>query len=212
VVTGGKRRVAGGRRAPVQARSRRRVAEILDGTARLVDEVGPDAVTTTLIAERLGIAVGTIYTYFEDRSAIFDEIVAVTIAANDRLVSELRIDPPTGDWVRNGANVIDRLADAYRSTPGFRALYLSRHVSPAMLDAMRRTDEDQARSALADLVERGYCVDSPVPLDVLRMYVGLVDKGLDLAFRDDPNGNDSLILETKHAVQAYMELYLQPPG
>jgi len=196
----------------VQARGRRRLAEILDGTARLVDEVGPDAVTTTLIADRLGIAVGSIYSYFGDRSAIFDEIVAATIVANDRLVSALRADPPTDDWLINGANVIDRLADAYRSTPGFRALYLSRHVSATMLEAMRRTDEDQARAALADLVARGYRVDSPVPLDVLRMYVGLVDKGLDLAFRDNPAGDESLILETKRAVHAYMELYLHRPG
>ena len=196
----------------MQARGRRRLAEILDGTARLVDEVGPDAVTTTLIAERLGIAVGSIYSYFGDRSAIFDEIVAATIVANDRLVSALRTDPPTDDWLINGADVIDRLADAYRSTPGFRALYLSRHVSPTMLEAMRRTDEHQAQAALADLVARGYRVDSPVPLDVLRMYVGLVDKGLDLAFRDDPAGDESLILETKRAVHAYMELYLHRPG
>ena len=196
----------------MQARGRRRLAEILDGTARLVDEVGPDAVTTTLIAERLGIAVGSIYSYFDDRSAIFDEIVAATIVANDRLVNALRTDPPTDDWLINGANVVDRLADAYRSTPGFRALYLSRHVSPTMLEAMRRTDEDQARAALADLVARGYRVDSPVPLDVLRMYVGLVDKGLDLAFRDDPAGHEGLILETKRAVHAYMELYLHRPG
>ena len=146
MVTGGKRRAASVRRAPVQARSRRRVAEILDGTARLVDEVGPDAVTTTSIAERLGIAVGSVYTYFRDRSAIFDEIVAATIADNDRLVGALRANPPTDDWLLNGAHVIDRLADVYRSAPGFRALYLSRHVSPAMVEAMRRTDEEQAQA------------------------------------------------------------------
>ena len=81
-----------------------------------------------------------------------------------------------------------------------------------MVEAMRRTDEEQAKGALADLVARGYHLDTPVPLDVMRMYVGLVDKGLDLAFRDDPAGNDSLILETKRAVHAYMDLYVHPPG
>lgn len=200
------------RRAPVQARSRQRMADIVEGTARLIDEFGPDSVTTTLIADELGISVGSIYAYFDDRSAIFDEIVAETIAANHLLVNGLRADPPHADWLATGAVIIDRLADAYRSTPGFRALYLSRHVSPTMLETMQRTDEEQAKLALADLAARGYRVRSEVPLDVLRMYVGLVDKGLDLAFRDDPSGNDSLIDETKRVVRAYMELYLHGAG
>lgn len=194
----------------MQARSRRRIADILEGTARLVDEIGPDAVTTTVIADTLGISVGSIYTYFDDRAAIFDEIVAATIAANDTLVNEVRADPPSADWLTTGAVIIDRLADAYRTTPGFRALYLSRHVSPMMLETMQHTDEEQAQRSLADLEARGYEVVSPRPLDVVRMYVGLVDKGLDLAFRDDPAGDESLLTETKRAVRAYMELYVRP--
>ncbi|MEV4646193.1 TetR family transcriptional regulator, partial [Saccharopolyspora sp. NPDC049357] len=46
------------RRKPVQQRSAQRVERMLAATAGLIDEVGYDGLTTTLIAERAGVAVG----------------------------------------------------------------------------------------------------------------------------------------------------------
>ncbi|MEV4649233.1 TetR family transcriptional regulator, partial [Saccharopolyspora sp. NPDC049357] len=46
------------RRKPVQQRSAQRVEKMLAATAGLIDEVGYDGLTTTLIAERAGVAVG----------------------------------------------------------------------------------------------------------------------------------------------------------
>ncbi|HEX8865495.1 MAG TPA: TetR/AcrR family transcriptional regulator, partial [Lentzea sp.] len=47
------------RRQPVQQRSAKRVERMLEACATLIDEVGYDGVTTTLIAERAGVAVGS---------------------------------------------------------------------------------------------------------------------------------------------------------
>src|SRR3954468_24548283 len=44
------------RRVPVQGRSVARVARMLDACAELVDEMGYEALTTTLLAERAGVA------------------------------------------------------------------------------------------------------------------------------------------------------------
>lgn len=208
--------VAGARRAPVQARSRQRVEDILETTARLVDVLGPDNVTTTSIADSLEISVGSIYNYFEDRSAIFDAIVARSIAAHDAIIAATRASTPANDrrppeaWLEMAFTVIDRLADAYRTEPGFRALWFSQHLSPAMLESMRRSDEAQARRLLDALTGAGLYLDCPNRLDAMRMHVGLIDKGLDLAFRDSPSGNDQIIAETKQVVRQYIGAYLKP--
>ena len=59
-----------------------RVEQILDAVESLVVETGTDCVTTTQVSERMGIAVGTIYQYFDDR----DDLL---IAAHDRMLSRL---------------------------------------------------------------------------------------------------------------------------
>lgn len=70
------------RRKPMQKRSIERVEQILDAVESLVVETGTDCVTTTQVSERMGIAVGTIYQYFDDR----DDLL---IAAHDRMLSRL---------------------------------------------------------------------------------------------------------------------------
>src|SRR3954463_8828984 len=58
------------RRVPVQGRSVARVNRMLDACAQLVDEVGYDGLTTTLLAERPGVAIGSVYQFFPDKRAI----------------------------------------------------------------------------------------------------------------------------------------------
>src|SRR5213592_2982294 len=58
------------RRVPVQGRSVARVARMLDACAELVDEVGYESLTTTMLAERAGVAIGSVYQFFPDKRAI----------------------------------------------------------------------------------------------------------------------------------------------
>jgi hypothetical protein len=39
------------------------------------------------------------------------------------------------------------------------------------------------------------------------MVIGIIDKGLDLAFRIDPAGDRNIVSETVSAVVAYLERY-----
>ena len=192
----------------MQTRSRQRIEDILEVTAQLVDEVGPDAVTTTIIAERLGISVGSIYAYFVDRSAIFDEIVGRAIARHDELIEATRNNLGDTSWLDGSFAVIDLLVELYREESGFRSLWFSHHLSAEMLESMRRSDEAQAHHLLERLQASGLRLDCPSPVNTMRMYVGLVDKGLDLAFRLDPNGDAAMIEETKLVVRRFLEPFI----
>lgn len=203
--------VAATRREPVQTRSRERINAILDVTAALVDELGPDQVTTTLIAEHAEISVGSIYAYFRDRSAIFDAIVGRSILELDRVSFKARDQHLGGDFITASLAVIDAIADLYRSLPGFRALYFSKFVSPEMLAAMQHSDEAHVRVLLARLqYDNAQYLDCDDPAMAVRLYVGLIDKGLDLAFRLDPEGDPSMVAETKRAVTTYLGSLLRP--
>jgi AcrR family transcriptional regulator len=57
------------RRVPKQRRSLEIVAAILEAARQLLRE-GPDAVTTTAIAERAGVSVGSLYRYFPNKEAV----------------------------------------------------------------------------------------------------------------------------------------------
>jgi AcrR family transcriptional regulator len=62
------------RKQPQQTRSRATVSAVLEATIRILDREGPDATTTTRIAQVAGISIGTLYQYFSDREAILDAL------------------------------------------------------------------------------------------------------------------------------------------
>lgn len=199
------------RRAPVQTRSRERITTILDVTAQLVDRIGPENVTTTVIAEHARMSVGSIYAYFKDRAAIFDSIVTRSIERQDAIITETRERFADLPFQEASFHVIDAIATLYRTEPGFRALWFSNFMSPEMVTEMRRSDEENARTLLERMrtTHRAHLV-CPDPMVAARLYVGLIDIGLGLAFRHDAEGDQKMIDETKHAAATYLASYLRP--
>ncbi len=62
------------RRTPQQARSQQRVEEILRATADLLVEDGYERLTTSAIAKRAGISVGSLYQFFANKDAILQAL------------------------------------------------------------------------------------------------------------------------------------------
>jgi AcrR family transcriptional regulator len=58
------------RKTPVQARSNVTVDAILEATIQVLLTVGKERLTTTLVAFRAGVSVGTLYQYFPNKSAL----------------------------------------------------------------------------------------------------------------------------------------------
>ena len=58
------------RKSPVQARSAASVDAILDATIQVLLRVGKERLTTTRVALRAGVSVGTLYQYFPNKSAL----------------------------------------------------------------------------------------------------------------------------------------------
>ena len=58
------------RKSPVQARSTASVDAILEATIQVLLAMGKDRLTTTRVARRAGVSVGTLYQYFPNKSAL----------------------------------------------------------------------------------------------------------------------------------------------
>lgn len=58
------------RKSPVQARSVASVEAILKATIQVLLKVGKESLTTTRVAARAGVSVGTLYQYFPNKSAL----------------------------------------------------------------------------------------------------------------------------------------------
>jgi AcrR family transcriptional regulator len=58
------------RKSPVQARSVASVDAILEATIQVLLQVGKERLTTTKVAQRAGVSVGTLYQYFPNKSAL----------------------------------------------------------------------------------------------------------------------------------------------
>jgi AcrR family transcriptional regulator len=58
------------RKSPVQARSSASVDAILEATVQVLLQVGKERLTTTKVALRAGVSVGTLYQYFPNKSAL----------------------------------------------------------------------------------------------------------------------------------------------
>jgi AcrR family transcriptional regulator len=58
------------RKQPVQARSAASVDAILEATTQVLLSVGKERLTTTKVALRAGVSVGTLYQYFPNKSAL----------------------------------------------------------------------------------------------------------------------------------------------
>ena len=58
------------RKSPVQARSAASVDAILEATIQVLLDAGKERLTTTRVARRAGVSVGTLYQYFPNKSAL----------------------------------------------------------------------------------------------------------------------------------------------
>jgi AcrR family transcriptional regulator len=58
------------RKSPVQARSTASVDAILEATVQVLLDVGKERLTTTRVASRAGVSVGTLYQYFPNKSSL----------------------------------------------------------------------------------------------------------------------------------------------
>ena len=198
------------RRVPVQGRSVARVNRMLDACAQLVDEVGYDGLTTTLLAERAGVAIGSVYQFFPDKRAIVQALTLRNLEAYlQRLSTRLQQEKSTHWWGAVDA-AIDEYIAMHRTTPGFRTLHFGDVVDVHLIDAERDNNEVIA-DHLAELLVRYHNVaDRPRLRFALVIAVEAADALIKLAFRRQAEGDEAVLVEAKALVREYLHRHVGP--
>lgn len=151
---------------------------------------------------------GWLYDYFPNREAIFDAVMDRSIASVTPLVERVHAEHADEPWQKVLGAVIDALFAFYQTDTGFRVLWFSRFQSAQMIQANVSHDLADARLALGRLEQAGLHLSHPNPEVVMHLTIGIIDKGLDLAFRLHPAGDAAVVQETKVAVCAHLERYV----
>ncbi|MCU1594884.1 MAG: TetR family transcriptional regulator [Frankiales bacterium] len=186
--------VSAARRAPVQRRSALRVEAMLDAAAGLLDDVGPEGLTTSGIARRAGVSVGSLYQFFPDKHAVVEALARRSFQRFSALLAGV----DNLDWQQTVDAVIDAYVEFSRAEPGFLTLSFGGPVSVHVLDPQDDNNAVVAR-ALGALF-----ADLDLTEDATRLAVEVGDAILALAFRRDRDGDPALIAEAKVAVKAYL--------
>ncbi|WP_184839302.1 TetR family transcriptional regulator [Allocatelliglobosispora scoriae] len=196
------------RRVPVQGRSVARVQRMLDACAELVDEVGYEGLTTTLLAERAGVAIGSVYQFFPDKRAV---VQALTLRNVEAYLARLAERIPAGellDWWDGVDAAIEEYIELHRTVPGFRTLHFGDVVDVHLIDAERDNNQVIA-DHLADLLIRYHSViDRPKLRFALMIAVEAADALIKLAFRRNTDGDDEVLIESKALVREYLHRHV----
>lgn len=197
------------RNEPRQARGRERVERILEVAKDLVAREGVDALTTTRVADEVGISVGSLYHYFTDKAAIVNALARAYLDEFEGEMERLAAESEDGGWDDPVATILDAFAERYRREPAYRALWFGRALSAELLEADRRNKAALAEGLRRLLADRGLARDGDALATACFAGVLAADALLQEAFRRDPRGEPALLDEAKVMLRGYLGVVTQ---
>jgi AcrR family transcriptional regulator len=198
------------RNVPTQARSRRRLAAVLDAAEAVLADEGVSAFTTNRVAARAGIPVGSVYRYFEDKEGIVEALAVRFWSEFAELVARVADADARDPLADPGAAVLETLAAGFRARPAFLALWYGGLRSARVRDATRPTRTAIGGSVQRILVTHWPAADPAAREAVARMLVIAGDGLLREAFRASADGDPEVLDESKAMLGAYIAARLHP--
>jgi AcrR family transcriptional regulator len=197
------------RREPVQERSAARVQRMLDAAAALLDEVGYEATTTSAVAHRARVSVGSLYQFFPDRRAVLQALALRSFTRFDEQLTAALSSRPPESWQDAVELVVREYVSFTRSEPGMRVLSFGGPVDRQLLQPDEDNNAVVARrlGQVLTAVVPGLVVGKDLRL-ALRVAVEAADGVLDLAFRRHPKADSAVVAEAVRLLQSYLAGYL----
>lgn len=142
------------RRLPKQQRGKQRVEKILDAAAEIFVEVGYEAATTHAIASRANTAVGSLYQFFPDKSAIFhaleirhlERVRAMWVKFNMPTLVQLPLRQMTHKLLAAAAELLEQ--------PTSRIIFLQFFTAPEIFQVIDESFTAEAINFTASLLKQ----------------------------------------------------------
>lgn len=192
------------RRTPRQARSRARLALMLEAAERILVAEGVEALTTTRVAAEAKVSVGSLYQYLPDRNAIIDALATGYFARLEGVMDDLVRAAAQERWDDPVGVLVDTYAEVYRTEHGFRALWFG----SGLTERTRAADREH-KGRMADGIRRvlralGVAGDDETLARAGHAAILAADALAQEAFRRAPEGDALLLDEAKTMLRAYL--------
>jgi AcrR family transcriptional regulator len=194
------------RNKPQQSRSRDTVDAILAAAVRVLEREGPDAATTSRVAEVAGVSVGTLYQYFANRDAILNALQDREFSRATELLSGLlgRSEPAANHEVARA--VVRALLESYRAAPALHRVLAVEGLRVTPTERVLAFDGRAIATIRAFLSLPGAGVRRP-NLDAAAFVVYQAVRATMLAYLfEEPAGLDdqTLVDELTHLILSYL--------
>ncbi|MCU0497035.1 MAG: TetR/AcrR family transcriptional regulator [Anaerolineae bacterium] len=125
------------RKQPKQARSQKRVDQLLDAAAQVFAEIGYESATTNQIAARAKVSIGSLYQFFPNKEALLEALLArYTEGLRESLTIDQRLN--CSDTIRV---MIEGMARFESSHEAFKTLFMdSNRVSQMHTEIVQQID------------------------------------------------------------------------
>jgi AcrR family transcriptional regulator len=204
-------RAAGGRRTPVQRRSRERVERILVAAEQLVVSQGVGALSTREVSVRADVPVATLYQYFADRDAIISALIERHVTSMDGRIAAALGSLTTYSVRSVVETTVEAYRAAYRATPSYVVLWFQGRLSADIAACIRKHDD-----LLAEEFHRFGTTAGMLRADVdpfvLRLCFEIADRFLEVAYRNDLGGENRIVEEGVEMIVSHLERYATPGG
>ncbi|ADL44018.1 TetR/AcrR family transcriptional regulator [Micromonospora aurantiaca (nom. illeg.)] len=184
---------------------------MLDACAELVDEVGYEGLTTTLLAERAEVAIGSVYQFFPDKRAIVQALTLRTMESYLQRLDERFSSDDLTHWWDGVDAAIDEYISMHRTVPGFRTLHFGDVVDLHLLDDQRDNNGVIAEQLARVLTERFGLAVVPDLRFHLEVAVEAADALIKLAFRRRTDGDERVLVEAKALIREYLHRQVNAP-
>ncbi|TQL97335.1 TetR family transcriptional regulator [Actinoallomurus bryophytorum] len=185
---------------------------MLDACAEILDENGYDGLSTTKVAQRADVAIGSVYQFFPDKRAIAQELALRNLEMFGERVAHGLAEGDFAHWYDAVGTVIDTFVDMHRTVPGFRVLRFGDIADVRLLDAGEENNAVVADRLRALLVDAFAVPDTGELARALAVAVEAADAVLKLAFRDVRDGDPALLAEVERLITGYLAHHFEADG
>lgn len=184
------------KKQPKQARAKARVEKILFCAEHLLISEGPEAISTTAIAQKANVPVGSIYQYFEDKD---DIVMRLYDAAYGDIEEIMSTKLKTLDLTLDFSGIIREVLQAFWQTAknhkSFRQLTRWANSKRSLWESTPNADSSLGQFIRKALTIAGATLPPQKEAVVLSTTVTIVSVLVDLAIEEQDEDKAAAILE-----------------
>ncbi len=196
------------RRIPKQARARERVDRILEA-ARAELEARPALdITIEAIAERAGVAIGSVYSYFESKTALLVAVAATMMEEADAVTARQLAACRDLPWRDAVERTVAATLGVLRDSPDYRNLMRTIRFSPEFAAVTALSNERVANLISLHPAFASAGIDRAKAIAIGRTAVTAANALQDRALADEQLDFAGLVEEATRLITGYLGTYL----